>query len=165
MNCVSWFEAFAFCAWDGGRLPTEAEWEYAASGGASEFGYPWGNEPVPTAMQDDTAAYANYYGLGDGSGPADYAPSDLLRVGSKPLGRGKYGQMDLAGSVSEFTLDYSDKLPAICTNCANLSTTSGRVTRGGNYQSTPGALIATSRSGSAPDKHQTINGIRCARNP
>lgn len=42
INCVSWFEMFAFCIWDGGRLPTEEEWEYAARNGMEEREYPWG---------------------------------------------------------------------------------------------------------------------------
>src|SRR6202007_2812018 len=42
MNCVNWYESYAFCIWDGGFLPSEAEWEYAAAGGSQQREYPWG---------------------------------------------------------------------------------------------------------------------------
>ena len=49
MNCVNWFEAYAFCIWDGGFLPSDTEWEYAAAGGSLQREYPWGSTAPGTA--------------------------------------------------------------------------------------------------------------------
>ena len=56
INCVSWYEAFAFCIWDGGRLPTEAEWEYVAAGGNENRLHPWGSTPLRTSRLSRTTA-------------------------------------------------------------------------------------------------------------
>ncbi|HEY3493378.1 MAG TPA: SUMF1/EgtB/PvdO family nonheme iron enzyme [Polyangiaceae bacterium] len=57
-GCIDWYSAFLFCVWDGGRLPTESEWEYAAVGGANESLYAWGDEPVLTGLKDGGEAFA-----------------------------------------------------------------------------------------------------------
>jgi formylglycine-generating enzyme required for sulfatase activity len=94
-NFVSWYTAAAFCAWDGGRLPTDVEWTYVARGGDEERAYPWGAEPA-------TPERAVFNCTGDGS--ASCALVDILPVGSRPKGVGRWGHFDLAGSMFEWTL-------------------------------------------------------------
>jgi formylglycine-generating enzyme required for sulfatase activity len=152
INCVTWYEAFAFCAWDGGRLPTEAEWEYAAAGGDENRLYPWGSDAP-------TAAHANYYG---GMGSA------LFTVGSAPTGNGRWGQADLAGNLYEWTLDgysqdYYSSVSTGCTDCANLAVTSQRSVRGGGWTSSEFGLRPAHRDGRYADQPDTLVGFRCGR--
>ncbi|HEX2860960.1 MAG TPA: SUMF1/EgtB/PvdO family nonheme iron enzyme [Lacunisphaera sp.] len=153
INCVNWYEAFAFCIWDGGRLPTESEWEYAATGGDNRQ-FPWGS-----SLPDWTRA--NYR-------DSDGAP--FLAVGSKPAGAGQWAHQDLAGGMSEWTLDYYDPAwysnpAASVPNPANLNAGGGRVLRGGSWQDGPDYLLAAYRSfGSAePSVRYSYSGFRCAR--
>ncbi|HRI63986.1 MAG TPA: SUMF1/EgtB/PvdO family nonheme iron enzyme [Polyangium sp.] len=94
-NFVSWYTAAAFCAWDGGRLPTDVEWMYVARGGEEDRPYPWGAESA-------TPEHAVFNCMGDGT--AACALQDILPVGSKPKGIGRWGHFDLAGSMFEWTL-------------------------------------------------------------
>jgi formylglycine-generating enzyme required for sulfatase activity len=164
INCVDWFTSFAFCIWDGKRLPTEAEWEYAAARGVNNTAYPWGDVPIP----DNSLATANlaaYDCLGDGNPDCSFA--DILPVGSRPDGNGLFGHSDLAGSMWEWDLDWFAPYPSSAqTDYANLQTGSTRVIRGGDFASPASTLIAGGRySYGFPTAHFTNVGFRCAQNP
>ena len=91
MNCVNWWEAYAFCIWDGGFLPSDAESEYAAAGGDQQRPYPWGTAAPGSANQ--YAIYGcNYPNAGACSGVANIAP-----VGTAAAGAGRWSQLDLVG--------------------------------------------------------------------
>jgi sulfatase modifying factor 1 len=152
MNCVNSYEAFAFCIWDGGRLPTEAEWEYAAAGGDENRLYPWGNditEPLP----------ASYY---------DNHNTPFLSVESEPAGNGRWGHADLAGSMEEWVLDryeddYYTTTQTGCLDCANLTTASIGVVRSGYWGHDPGHLRAAYRATSGSIIRRSLAGLRCAK--
>jgi formylglycine-generating enzyme required for sulfatase activity len=163
MNCVSWFEAFAFCAWDGGRLPTETEWEYTAAGGSNEWEYPWGNTPVPISEQNN--ANATFYCWGDGSRDS-CSFADILPAGSKPAGAGRWGQLDLAGSMWEWSLDWWSQYTIACSNCANIASGTERMVRGGAWNYDASYLKAWYRNYAVgPENRQSETGFRCARTP
>jgi formylglycine-generating enzyme required for sulfatase activity len=160
MNCMTWYEAFAFCVWDGGRVPTEAEWNYAAAGGSEQRPYPWGMSIDPS--------HAVYDCTGDGSAAQDCQSSDILDVGSRsPRGDGKWGHADLAGSMWEWTLDAdtTGAYPDPCVDCADVTTTSLRVYRGGGWFSPADNVLVSRRSSIDPSTRVNRIGVRCARGP
>jgi len=155
INCVTWYEAQAFCIWDGGRLPTELEWEYAAAGGGENRTYPWGNaEPVP--------GYAIY----DCQNQIPNDPCRLQPVGSLALGAGRWGHRDLAGSLWEWVFDvYSSEAPTLpCNDCASVTELEGhpRAIRGGGWESGPERLIVSERNSLPFAVRLPQQGFRCA---
>jgi formylglycine-generating enzyme required for sulfatase activity len=160
-TCATWYEAYAFCIWDGGFLPSEAELNYAAAGGAAQRPYPWG-DTVPSA-DASLAVYGCYY---NGGGTCS-GVMNIASAGSVSAGDGMYGQADLAGNVWEWALDgYSPSYSsASCDDCIDSLPSQYRVRRGGSFRYSGESLASSYRGRDAPMNRRLDGGFRCARAP
>jgi formylglycine-generating enzyme required for sulfatase activity len=184
INNVQWLQAFAFCAWDGGRLPTLAELSFAATGGDEQRMFPWGSTiPSPSTAAVQAAFNCNFKlpvrTCGTTCSGCDF--TDIAPVGSLPDGVGKFGQLDLAGNVTELTLDLADppdeaRPPPVCDDCAVVLTTDPDkaiigtkqftaqfFSLGGSWDGSGGFLQSSSYTHRKYDERQDSAGFRCAR--
>jgi len=140
-NCMTWYEAYAFCIWDGGFLPSEAEWQYAVY-----------NCDYPSSS-------------GMCTGVLNIAP-----VGTLADGAGLWGQLDLAGNVWQWVMDGLPPLERYVTPCVdctfwNENSVNDTFIRGGNY-TTPALNLSPPQWGYLPAWTRDSGvGIRCARTP
>jgi formylglycine-generating enzyme required for sulfatase activity len=148
MDTVNWWDAQAFCHWLSSclgyavRLPTDHEWQLAATGGKSERGYPWGSKWDPEA--EPWRANTSEGGLGR-----------TTAVGMYPAGASPAGVHDMAGTISEWcqnAFDNPDNLsPSQDTPC---------VIRGGSWDTTFDLALSTFRNWDYPLNRYNYNGFR-----
>lgn len=163
INCLSWYVAAAFCIWDGGRLPTEAEWNYAAAGGSQQRLYPWGS--AAPGNDASRAVFGCYFGGIPDAGCVDV--TNIAPVGVVSAGNGRWGQADLGGNMKEWIADWS-AIPyaqPTCNDCINTSGTAQmhRVARGGYWSGFESELRTAYRNGYHPTSRDMAMGARCAR--
>jgi len=168
MNCLTWYEAMAFCIWDGGYLPSEAEWNYAALGGDEQRAFPW-SSPASSLMIDSSyVSYSPQDNNCTGDGMPGCGPTDIVPVGSLPNGNGRWGHADLAGNLYQWMFDWYDTYGGCDNGCPNAVMPGGpdplRVMRGGAFVYPPDNLRGAARSNLYPWRRNYISGVRCARN-
>ena len=170
INCVDWDLAETFCKAKGGRLPTEAEWEFATRGSDGRK-YPWGDEP-PTdgtrlnACGKECLAWGKKYNE-DVSAmyPADDGFQTTAPVGSFPKGASPFGLQDVVGNVWEWASDwYAPYTQGAATDPTGAPTGTERVLRGGAWNgSDPSWVRPTYRFKSTPSLRSHGIGFRCAK--
>jgi formylglycine-generating enzyme required for sulfatase activity len=148
---VTWDDAVRFCKAVGGRLPTEAEWEYAARGGREGTVYPWGDQ-----APDDRPGTANGAAF-EGDSPR----------AAKAFRANGFGLYDMAGNVWEWVADWYGVWDPVAVNDPKGPAAGDgfRVVRGGSYGDDMGNLRVSNRNPNRPGSRNVNVGFRCARDP